>query len=53
MLCQAVFLRMCHISYCFNTGNVSATRQLCLSAHPLIVCELKVQLESTSYLIGV
>lgn len=53
MLCQAVLLRMCHISYRFNTGNVSVTRQPCFSLHPLIVCELKVQLESISDLIGV
>jgi len=53
MCCQAAYLRMCHISYCFNTENVSVTRQLCFSAHPLIVCGLEVQLESTSSLIGV
>lgn len=46
MLCQAAFLRMCHISYCFNTGDVAVTRQLCFSMCSLMVREPKVQLES-------
>lgn len=53
MQCHAVLLRMCHISYCFNSGNVSVTKPLCSSMHPLIVRDLKVQLESTWSLIGV